>query len=371
MLVYNSLKAGVDMLSQSLQLPDSSDASDKMHTETVLATTLVLAFTEIWWVASSTSPTSQIMSGFDPLQHLRSAEILMRMVVRWSIDGDPRINEANAGLLTFLYNTWYYMDLLIRLVGGYYARKARESIYFPIPIPQKRDSLMGYATTLFPLIGEVADLCSRVQATPANSASTISQAVVLQNKIQNWTPGVGLFSDIQDDPHNIQQTLHILPTAEAHRYATLLYLHQAVPEIYSLSSKQLAKITLNYLAAVSAHSNAVFVHVYPLLVAGCEADEEEDRQWVRERWQLMAAPMWIGNVDSCWEITQVVWSRRDAANVYKNAKPAAHGDQHRLLDTQDTGKSIEEMDPELTVRGRLHWAGVVKDCLNLGREAFH
>jgi hypothetical protein len=236
----------------------------------------------------------------------------------------------------------------------------RESIDSPPPIPQKRNPLMG-VTTLFPLIRQVADLCSKVRATPMNSAAIISEATVLQNKLQAWSPTNDIFSDTHDDPNNIPRIVRALITADSHRYATLLYLYQAVPELHSPSSKEIAKKILKFLADVPAHLDAFFVQPYPLLVAGCEADDEEDREWVGERWQVIAGRVWVDDVHRCWEITQEVWKRRDAAKACGKAKLAAHGDQHQLPNTQQAGNSMEKMDPELTVRGRLHWAGVVKD----------
>jgi hypothetical protein len=317
---------------------------DDLHTETTLATMLVLAFTEKWDQHISTGS-----------RHLRAADILFRRVVWWNIDGKPL--GVNTALLTFLYNTWYYLDILARLV----TMGPPPGVRFPIR--QKLDSFMGCATTLFPLIGQVADLCYKVRRTPTNSASIISQATFLQDKIQNWSPGDRSYSDIQDDSNNGQHILHTIQTAKAHRYATLLYLHQAVPEIPSPSSEVLAKTILKFLATVPPPSQAIIVQIYPLFVAGCEVEQEEDRQWVRERWAFMAARMWVGNVDRCWEITQEVWSRRNAANACRKAKLGAQSDQYQLLNTQQTENSMEmeKMDPELTIRGKLHWAGVMRD----------
>jgi hypothetical protein len=121
--------------------------------------------------------------------------------------------------------------------------------------------------------------------------------------------------------------------------------------------------------------------------------------------------MWIGNIDRCWETTQEVWSRRDAAAAAKAEKKNAPGqggvmvhgesskskfvEEHAVEDLflfsdvlnangnlggggkKQTGGMggrfyigggerridpvVEEMDPELTVRGRMHWVGVMKD----------
>jgi len=166
------------------------------------------------------------------------------------------------------------------------------------------------------------------------------------------------------------------------------------------------------------------VQIFPLLAAGCEVGKGEDREWVEQRWSSMVRRMWIGNVDRCWEVMQEVWSRRDADAAIKsevaNAKRAGSGgmgmvhsedskrrfeeelaaesngfsfedmlngntggggerktsrdqsqshNHNQLLTSAHGGGTArnrmdpvtEEIDPELTVRGRMHWVGVMKD----------
>jgi hypothetical protein len=354
MLRIKALGAGANMLSQYPRFLNPSDEGDERHIETVIAATLVPAFIERWWGGH---PSSHIADGFG---YLRGAEELLRRIA-WCHREYPLFTGVNAALLIFLYNTWYYMDILARLVGGNYVMRRSESHTWKLPIPQKLDSLMGCATELFLLIRKVADFCVKVRANSANSPAIIREASILQHKIQSWSPEVGLHSDMQVDPSDSQKIRDAIQTAEAHRYATLLYLHQAAPEVSSLSCEELAKTTLKFLATVPPPSQAIIGQIYPLLVAGCEADEEEDRQWVSERWQFIASRMWVGNVDRCWEITQEVWKRRDAAKAFRKGHLGAQSDQHQLPDTLQTGETIEDMDPELTVRGGLHWAGVMKD----------
>jgi len=136
----------------------------------------------------------------------------------------------------------------------------------------------------------------------------------------------------------------------------------------------------------------------------------------------MASRMWIGNIDRCWEVMTEVWSRRDSALKAREAmnqrqrpgmgqamihsesskrkfeEELAYDDMFSFSDMlnstgggpiikksriggamvmgmpmgsvmgRETGKRrsvaepiTEEIDPELTVRGRLHWVGVMKD----------
>ena len=374
---------------------------EKMRTDTALATTLVLAFSESW--------DQHISTG---IEHLRGAKILVNQALvshkKRNLSGD------DLARLKFLCNTWVYMDVIARLTSVDEDESNNfDQILAPINSPTtfpnyttEIDPLMGCASTLFPLIGKVANLCHKVRKVPTNSIAIISQAMELKEAIVQWSPPHGATVERPEDPTSEVQ--HALQTAEAYRYATLLYLHQAVPEIPSWTSAQLAKKVLVYLATVPLSSRLVIVQIYPLLAAGCEAYEKEDRQWVEKRWQAMVSRMWIGNIDRCWEVMQEVWSRRDAAEAARTAaekgkqRPGMTAMVHsetskrkfeeelkmeegfsfeemlsgkrqrtsfsaqdgfdRPMERKRVHEPVEEeMDPELTVRGRLHWVSVMKD----------
>jgi hypothetical protein len=376
---------------------------EKMRTDTALATTLVLAFSESW--------DQHISTG---IEHLRGARILVNQALishqKRNLLGD------DLARLRFLCNTWVYMDVIARLTSVDEDESCDfDNLLAPLNASpmvsgnsHEIDPLMGCASSLFPLIGKVANLCRKVRKVESNSIAIISQAIELKEAIVQWSPPPLPLIERPEDPTSEIQ--HALQTAEAYRYATLLYLHQAVPEIPSWTSAQLAKKVLVYLATVPLSSRLVIVQIYPLLAAGCEASEKEDRQWVEERWQSMASRMWIGNIDRCWEVMQEVWSRRDAAEAAKTA--AERGKQRPVIIHSESskrkfeeelamddmfsfsdmlngggiikkqrtsfstyaasqGQSIErkrvhepveeDMEKDLTVRGRLHWVGVMKD----------
>ena len=381
---------------------------EKMRTDTALATTLVLAFSESW--------DQHISTG---IEHLRGARILVNQALvshkKHNLVGD------NLARLKFLCNTWVYMDVIARLTSvdedeSTDLDQVLAPLNFPASINNSTeiDPLLGCAATLFPLIGKAATLCRRVRKVETNSIAIISQAMELKEAIKRWYPPPGAAFERPEDPTS--EIPHALQTAEAYRYATLLYLHQAVPEIPSLTSAQLAKKVLVYLATVPLSSRLVIVQIYPLLAAGCEAWDTEDRQWVEDRWQSMASRMLIGNIDRCWEVMQEVWSRRDAFWKAKEAKEnqrrpgygmgMVHSETSKrkfeeelamdemfsfsdMLNSTSTSTMsggpvknqrnnasgsfsvtprarqqepiTEDMDPEFTVRGELHWVGVMKD----------
>jgi hypothetical protein len=364
-------------------------AIQRMPATTALATTLALAFTESWDQHVSTG-----------IEHLKGAKILVNKALQEHYK-HPR-KGIELARLKFLCNTWVYMDVIARLTSVDDSDSKSPDIdqmltplnsSFPNNRPEI-DPLMGSASTLFPLIGHAASLCRQVLNSAKNSISTISRANELKELIERWKPSP--FYETPQDPYSDIQ--HALQTAEAYRYATLLHLHQAVPEIPSMTSAELARQVLIKLATVPISSRLVIVQIYPLLAAGCEVETTEDREWVKERWESMVQRMWIGNVDRCWEVMQEVWSRRDQAaekkrevarrrmsavglRGQKEGLESGHGgtsfteilgegDKERRYSTgsgyeegidRSRRLSTEEMDVDVTVRGRAHWLGVMRE----------
>lgn len=393
---------GMEQMRMSIQ--HLSKGIETMRKDAALATTLVLAFSDSW--------DQHISSG---TKHLRGARILLDQAIQKHRQSP--LNFEDLERLKFLCNTWIYMDVIARLTSiddddSDFFSTVMMPVCRPLGLSNEIDPLMGCASTLFPWIGRVANLIRKVRTSPTNSFSVISQAIDLKAAIENWEPPFG-FEAPEDPSSEIQ---HSLQTAESYRWATLLYLHQAVPEIPSKSAAELAKKALVYLATVPLASRTIIVQIYPLLAAGCEAIGKDDRTWVENRWAAMMQRMLIGNVDRCWEVVKEVWDRRDADEMEKLAQrhrrtasrlqagymypgserakrkfQADEDDQGPWLDwngnfgatkrrvtcddmnlMEDIGmvdfaprkKSIdmlEDIDFEKTVRGRLHWVGVMRD----------
>ena len=229
---------------------------EKMRTDTALATTLVLAFSESW--------DQHISTG---IEHLRGAKILVNQALishqKRAVSGD------DLARLKFLCNTWVYMDVIARLTSVDEDDATdfdHDNVLFPfndtfLGTTPEIDPLMGCAATLFPLIGRAANLCRKVRKVVTNSIAIISQANSLKESIEQWQPPPGAAFERPEDPS--AEIQHALQTAEAYRYATLLYLHQAIPEIPSPTSAQLAKKVLIYLATVPLSSRLVIVQILP------------------------------------------------------------------------------------------------------------
>lgn len=374
-------------------------SSGEIQIEAALAATIALGLAESWdFQESSTGRT-----------HIQGAKILLQQSLSQHTSSQSS-NEISS-LLRFLANTWIYMDVLARLTSDCGPSLDPELLQFftdagPIAIREELDPLMGYAASLFPIIGRVADLIGQIRARCArrNSPIIIAKAIELRHAIEDWSPAIDLESI--DRPTN--NMVECIQTAEAYRWSTVLLLQEAVPELPCLASyKELGQKTLVYLATIPSNSATLNIHIYPLMVAATEAVEEEDRQFVRDRWNIMRKRMVNGIIDRCADIVEEVWRRRDAhfsewlarnspdssaidfspsstagivgingSSQMTSSSTGMGGEQARSPKRKSTAHSDfpisiafkRGVDPitrsgnvDYTVKGNLHWIGVMKE----------
>ena len=154
-----------------------------MRLDSALATSLALAFSEGW--------DSHVSTG---VQHLRGAKIMVNnAVVKHRRDMQMgQMTTQDASRLKFLCNTFVYMDVIARLTSLEESAELNfEEILGTVNTPYGEqqaevDPLMGCATTLFPLIGRVANLIQRVRKMETNSLNIVSQAMELKEQLQRW-----------------------------------------------------------------------------------------------------------------------------------------------------------------------------------------
>jgi hypothetical protein len=388
----------------STQLLSEHVEKGEIPLDAVLAATLALAFAETW---DDESPSTGS-------KHIRGGGILLQQILN-----DPQtllFAGEGATRLDFLAHTWSYMDVLARFTSSELSRPYAESSSGPDLSPfvmdqSKLDPLMGYSTTFFPIMRRVADLINKVRSRESarNSPAIISQALVLRRAIEQWMLPVDL--ETIDDPSQIMTDA--IQTSEAYRWSTLLLLYQAVPELPNLTSYgELAQKILVYLATIPLSSTTVIVHIFPLMIAGADAVEEEDREFVRDRWKAMSQRMVTGIIDRCLKITEETWRRKKEylwarglaftstgrqINASSNESTALSKDIASFLNfetspggnTASSGASAQQSHKrairkgnnfpisaafkkgvdgltrsgctEYTVRGKLHWLGVMKD----------
>lgn len=243
------------------------------------------------------------------------------------------------------------------------------------------DPLLGCAQSLFLIMGRVANLISKVRKakegdkrTSRNSLANISLACELKQQLTDWKANVS--------PHMVEMTsgqyeettwdiYSCVATAEAYRYGTLLYLHQAVPEIPLLNSHQLAEKIFVLMASIPTNSNLHIIHIFPLLVSSCEAEPGEEREWCEARWALMSERLWIGNIDRALEVVKEVWRRKDeqARKARRDLEDSAIGkslNDAKSISLQINGLMAalgnENSNDELKgITSKLHWSSVMRE----------
>jgi hypothetical protein len=294
---------GIGHVQSSMQLLAANMKNGSIRLDATIAAMLALGFADQWDHTKSSTGIS----------HIRGAKVLVERAL--SMHHEEEFQASDLKRLSFLANTWIYVDVIARITSS--NEDATNDIDLMtacshlMPTSQFHiDPLMGYAATLFPTIGRVADLVNRVRRRTAkrNSPAIISQAIELKRAVEEWVPPVDLES-VEETTYNMVDSVQ---TAEAYRWSTLLLLRQAVPELPSLFSwGDLAQKVLLYLATMPIKSRTTLVQIFPLMAAGCEAIDQEDRDWVIERWEQMGQRMITGIVDKCKEVTLEVWKRRD------------------------------------------------------------
>lgn len=300
----------MDHMKKCFRLLAQGLSEDSIPLEIALASTLTLAWAEAW-----------DRSIFTGVAHLRGASTILKQLSAIY----RKSNRKLTPFLEFLFNNYLYLDVCIRLsidtgdndILKEFTCEKENSSSDPSPGMSlfNRDSidpLLGCAQSLFPLVGEVGSLATQVQKHKDVSLEALAKACDLYNKLGKWYPSITNqvhFEDPDCDWHSC------LATAEAYRYAALLYLHQAVPEMPSKwTSEELAQKIMSYIASIPVTSRTCVVHIFPLLIAGCEVTSPEDRSWIIDRWSVLSRFMWVSNIDRTIEIVREVWRRRDDSN---------------------------------------------------------
>ncbi|UPL03881.1 hypothetical protein LCI18_014815 [Fusarium solani-melongenae] len=332
----------------------SVEANGSMRLEVALIITLALSIAQTWYYPRASNGISHINKAKDLLQQGLSKDLASR-----PLEGNLR--------LSFLANLWLYMDVLTRITCSNVQAMDLDlmtACSSTSPCPESQvDPLMGCAGALFPLIGRVADLVRRVRKTQdkLNSPVVVARAVELKMAIECWTPSMSL--EVAGDVESLTPNASdLVQTANSYKWATLLLLYQAVPELpIRFSFSEMARKVLVLIATVPLHSRAVIFHILPLMIAGCEATEAEDRDWIRDRWKSMTTGNSSGIVDRCLELTLEVWRRRDSYGKHRQSCEGSRTDNSLFsAGLRDVGLDFEQgMVPE---------SGFESDCACMQHE---
>lgn len=313
---------GLDHLGQAVAGLRQSLAKGTIRVDAALATTIALSLARTWEAPRTTTDT----------EYINEARVLLKQAID-NIDFET-LSPKHRKRLSFLANTWVYIDVISRLSSWNISDDIDTELIINCKVLRNNlqqptiDPLLGCAADLFPLIGKAADLVRRIwrDEDRCNSPTLVARAAELMRSAEDWKAQIDLTS--HEEPSNVVSDA--VQTAEAFRWALILMLRQAIPALPGFRSReQIAQKILVYLATVPAASGAICVHMFPLLIAGCEVSETENRTWVSERWRLMSSRLISGIVDRCVEMTEEAWRRRD-----KQERP--HGE---LVDSASQGHS--------------------------------
>jgi hypothetical protein len=271
------------------------------------------------------------------------------------------------------------------------------------PEPEQHiESLVGFAPTLFSLLSRLADLVAQVRrgSGKRSSLDQISKATDLRAAFERWTPDV----DVDRWSDGRALLTNTIQTTEAYRWAALLLVRQAVPEIpWAQSQADLAHMSLSYLATIHSESSTTVAHTFPLLVAGVEAVDQDNKDWIRAKWRYMSEIANMAHSARFLEITEEVWQRREDFEQRKGYDSRGQGGSASAQDdtvnprlaslntTDSNGRSHHHLNPsqhlhssstyfpdslafkkgidpltragltEYTVRGSLHFLTVMND----------
>ena len=276
------------------------EISGSTHISAV-ATSLLLASLEPW--EEGIAPANK---------HLKGAKLLINEALR------GQFRTASVGIeytrLKVLYNTWLCLDVVFRLtclndreLGDF--TEASTMIPSNSVYDNNLDPLGGCIPSLFPIIGQGAELIHWVRSGVVTSAQMVQQALKIWIMLEKWSPSAATMIARKRDPYSLE----ILRIAEAYRYSTFLFISQAVPELASPPSTFLAGRVLENLAAVHVQSKTAILQIFPLLAASGEVTDVQGRNWVIARWRAIVGfrPDLGIAIGRCTGVINEVWRRRD------------------------------------------------------------
>lgn len=384
-------------------------ASDTLHASVIdgeksealkahIAKTITLAYLKLWDPQSSATG----------LSYLAEARTLIKQAAAHHSDTQVLAEELKP--LGMLMHAVLYLDVMSRFGFSNILHPGHESFTeflnlasLTQPEPEQHiESLVGFAPTLFSLLSRLADLVAQVRrgSGKRSSLDQISKATDLRAAFERWTPDV----DVDRWSDGRALLTNTIQTTEAYRWAALLLVRQAVPEIpWAQSQADVAHMSLSYLATIQSESSTTVAHTFPLLVAGVEAVDQDNKNWIRAKWRYMSETANMAHSARFLEITEEVWQRREDFEQRKGydsrvqgGSASTQGDtvNQRLpsLNTTDSsGRSHHHLNPsqnlhststnfpdslafkkgidpltrsgltEYTVRGSLHFLTVMND----------
>ncbi|KAI1106405.1 hypothetical protein F4804DRAFT_42325 [Jackrogersella minutella] len=197
------------------------------------------------------------------------------------------------------------------------------------------DTLLGMATTLWPIMHRLSNLISlKSDIERASRENMVSKSAVLKMEFEatsqaietaltQWEPclppnivvqdGVLRSASAEEIPEQ-QRLQSILHNALAYRHSAFVYLYRTVygyPARREVVQKHVHAALVHCVETVT-HGGPMGALLWPLFVAACEAVNVEDRTLSQRAFVGIDQRQGMTNIGQSWKITQEVWKRLDA-----------------------------------------------------------
>jgi hypothetical protein len=189
------------------------------------------------------------------------------------------------------------------------------------------DTLLGMATTLWPIIHRLSNLVGvKDELDAAMAQGLVSKAAVLRTELdanaaairaalEQWQPVIpGEASLSPAEEARLQSILH---NALAYRHSAFVYLYRTIyghERAHPLVQHH-AHLSLTHCIGTVTGEGPMSALLWPLFVAACEARTTGDRELASQTFVRIDRVQGMANIERAWRIVQEVWKRADEAEM--------------------------------------------------------
>lgn len=204
------------------------------------------------------------------------------------------------------------------------------------------DTLLGMATTLWPIIHRLSTLVSlKAELESATAQGQVSKVAVLRTELETTTAAIQValtqwqpilppedVSSSSLEPETLKERTRlrsIVNNAHAYRHSAFVYLYRTIrkyPRSHALV-QQHTRLSLQHCVGTVSNEGPMSALLWPLFVAACEATDEGDRDLARQSFVAIDRRQGMANIDRAWTVVQEVWRRADDEEKEEEAMMAA------------------------------------------------
>lgn len=196
------------------------------------------------------------------------------------------------------------------------------------------DTLLGMATTLWPIIHRLSNLLvlkDRLDA--AISHGEIAKVSVLRTEFEKSAASIETALEqwnpiLPPDSYDSENTSlakaaektrlqSILNNALAYRHSAFVYLYRTIhsyPRSHALVQRH-THLSLTHCVGTVSNAGPMGALLWPLFVAACEAMTPTDRDQAQQAFVAIDRRQGMMNIERAWTIVQEVWKRADKADL--------------------------------------------------------